>query len=176
MNIKSHILATFKIENIFPPAGTSWDSINVTFSSITTVNTVFSYTRNMRSEVNVDIYVPPECDARYRAVRSVAYHERYPENEGEKKNQTRIKWGSSDFILYRKAVGTRYWSVVQIRKPLPPVDFSVLAVAATHLSPAPGRQSRDSSKRNRSNGSGSGSDRDQSFSKNRKVEDSTDAS
>ena len=44
-------------------------------------------------------------------------------------------------------------------------------MAATHLSPAPGRQSRDIGKRSRSNGSGSGSDREQSLSKNRKIDD-----
>ena len=174
MNIKSHVLATLQIENIFPPPGNNWDCINVTFSSITAVNTVFSYTMNMRKEVNVDIYVPPECYERYKTIRNVAYHERYPDNDGVKKNQTRIKWGSTDFILYRKALGTRFWSVVKIRKPLPPVDLNAVAVAATHLSPAPGRQSRDKNKRNRSNGSGSGSDIEKNLSKTRKVADNID--
>ena len=169
MNIKSHVQETFKIVNIFPPAGTNWDRINVTFSSITTVNSIFGYTRNMRQEAKVDIFVPPECDARYRAVKSIAYKERCP--EGVKVNQTRIKWGDSDFILYKKAVGTRYWSIVTVRKPLPPVDLDAVEIAATHLSPAPGRQSRDMNKRSRASGSGSGSDREESLPKNRKVDD-----
>ena len=155
--------------NIFPPAGTSWDRMYVTFSSVTTVNSVFGYTRNMRQEAEVDIYVPPECDARFRAVKSIAYKERCP--EGVKVNQTRIKWGDTDFILYKKAVGTRYWSIVTVRKPLPPVDLNAVEIAVTHLSPAPGRQSRDMSKRCRSTGSGSGSDREESLPKNRKVDD-----
>ena len=83
--------------------------------------------------------------------------------------------------MYRKAVGTRHWSVVSIRKPLPPVDLSAVDVAPIHLSPAPGRASRgitspapgrsrrDTCKRTRS--SGSGSDRDQSLPKNRKTGD-----
>ena len=167
MNIKSHIQETFSIVNIFSPAGNSWDRIYVTFSSVTAVNTIFSFTRNMRKEVTVDIYVPPECNARYRAVKSIAYKERCP--AGVKENQTRIKWGDTDFTLFKKALGTRYWSVVIIGKPLPPVDFNAVEVEVTHHSPAPGRQSRGRDKRSRSNGSGS--EREQSLSKNRKVDE-----
>jgi hypothetical protein len=167
MNIKSHIQETFSIVNIFSPAGNSWDRIFVTFSSVTAVNTIFSFNRNMRKEVTVDIYVPPECNARYRAVKSIAYKERCP--AGVKENQTRIKWGDTDFTLFKKALGTRYWSVVIIGKPLPPVDFNAVEVEATHHSPAPGRQSRGRDKRSRSNGSGS--EREQSLSKNRKVDE-----
>lgn len=180
MNIKSEIQATFDILDIFPPAGDKWDRIFVTFSNITTVNSIFSFTRNMRREVMVDLYVPPQCKDRYKAVQALAYQERY--QDGEKKNQTRIKWGEKDFILYRKALGTRHWSEVTIRKSLPPVDLSAVDVAPIHLSPAPGRASRvttspapgrtrrDTSKRTRSSGSGSG--RDQSLPKNRKIGDS----
>ena len=173
MNIKSEIQATFDILKIFPPAGDKWDRIFVTFSNI-----IFSFTRNMRKEVKVDLYVPPECKDRYKAVQALAYQERY--QDGVKINQTRIKWGEKDFTLYKKAVGTRHWSVVPFRKPLPPVDLSAVDVAPVHLSPAPGRASRgtsspgfrrpsrDTSKRSRS--SGSESDRDQSLSKNRKTD------
>ena len=97
-------------------------------------------------------------------MRSIAYRERCP--AGVKENQTRIKWGETDFIIFKKALGTRHWSVVIIEKPLPPVDFNAVEVEVTHHSPAPGRQSRDRGKRSRSNGSGS--EREQSLPKNRK--------
>ena len=54
-----------------------------------------------------------------------------------------------------------------VGEPLPPVDLSAVEVPPVHLSPAPGRQSRETSKRGRSDGSGS--ERDQSLPKNRKV-------
>ena len=70
-------------------------------------------------------------------------------------------------FLYKKALGTRHWSVVTVVEPLPPVHLSAVEVPLVHLSPAPGRQSRDTYKRGRS--VGSGSERDQSLPKNRKV-------
>ena len=155
MNIKSHVIATFSIENIFPPAKESWDSIYVTFSSISEANTVYSYTRNMRKEVNVGIFVPNEWQARFRAMNNIAYGLRYPPS-GQAKYSTRIKWGHSDLILYKKTPGTRYWTVVDICAPLPTVDMC--AVVTPRMSPAPGRQGRDNLKRQRPGGSGSDSD------------------
>ena len=166
MNIKAHVQETFRILSIHPPVGDNFDRIYVTFSDITTVNSIFSYTRNMRRDVKVDLYVPPECRDRYKALQSIAYKERH--EDGIKKNQTRIKWGEKDFILYKKPLGTRNWSVVPVVELLPPVDLSAVEVPPVHLSPAPGRQSRDTSKRIRSDGSGSS--RDESLPKNRKVD------
>jgi hypothetical protein len=119
MNIKSHVIATFSIENIFPPAKESWDSIYVTFSSISEANTVYSYTRNMRKEVNVGIFVPNEWQARFRAMNNIAYGLRYPPS-GEAKG--------------------------------------MCAVVTPRMSPATGRQGRDTLKRQRPGGSGSDSD------------------
>ena len=55
MNIKSHILATFTIEDIFV-LSESYDTMYVTFSSSTEANTVFSYTKNMRKEARVGCF------------------------------------------------------------------------------------------------------------------------
>ena len=175
MNIKSHVLATFTIENIFPPAMDNWDTIYVTFNSVTEANTVFSYTRNMRKEVKVGIYIPNEWKARFNAINAIAYKLRYPE-EGQPKNKTRVKWGSSDLILYKKAPGARFWSIVDIVKPLPPVDLN--AVGTPHMSPAPGRQGREAPKRARPSGSGSDSDSQYSAAKSRKTvsEETSEAS
>ena len=57
MNIKKAVLSTLSIEKIFPQSIDDWDTIFVNFSTITMANTVTSYVRNMRSEVQVDIYV-----------------------------------------------------------------------------------------------------------------------
>ena len=137
MNIKSHVLATFSIENIFSPEGQDMDTVYVTFSSITEANTVFSYTKNMRKEVTVGIFVPNEWKARFIALNNLAYKLRNPE-PGQLKYSTRIKWGQSDLVLYRKEPGTKHWSLVNIQVPLPPVDMC--AVGNTRMSPAPGRQ------------------------------------
>ena len=128
----------------------SWDTVYVTFSSITEANTVYSYTKNMRREVTVGIFVPTEWQARLKAINSNAYGLRYP-SSGQDKLSTRIKWGQKDLILHKKAPGTRHWSVYNIYTPLPPVDMC--AVQIPTMSPAPGRQGRDT-KRQRPSRSG----------------------
>ena len=160
MNIKSEVLVTFTIENIFAPSVENWDTLYVTFSSITEANTIFSYTRNMRREVTVGIYVPPEWRDRYRAVSSIAHGLRNPA-PSQPKFSTRIKWGSNDLILHKKVPGTRYWSVVNIPTPLPHVDLC--SVGPGRFSPAPGRQAKDPLKRQRSSGNSSGSESGRSF-------------
>ena len=152
MNIKSHVLATLSIENIFTPASENFNTVYVTFSSITEANTVYSYSRNMRREVTVGIFVPKEWQERLKALNHIAYGLRFPPS-GQAKFNTRIKWGNSDLVLYKKEPGTRVWSVVNIRKPLPPIDMC--AVENPKMSPAPGRAGRQALKRQRSRGSGS---------------------
>ena len=151
MNIKSHVLASFSIENIFFPESESKDTVYVTFTSITEANTVYSYTKNMRKAVTVGIFVPNEWRARFKAVNSFAYGLRKPPT-GQTRYNTRIKWGQHDLVLYRKEPGTMHWSIVSIPVPLPPVEMC--AVGAPRMSPAPGRQY----KRQRSLNSGAGSD------------------
>ena len=158
MNIKSDVISTLCIDKVFPPAKDNWNTIYVTFSSVTMVNTVYSYARNMRREVHVGIYVPKEWYPRYRALEGIAYEQRH----SEIKYKTRVKWGNTDLILYRKGPGNRYWSIMSITTPLPPVDLC--AVVLPHHSPAPGRQTRDTTQR--SHGSGSVSDSDSALAKN----------
>ena len=155
MNIKPEVLATFSIENIFAPSVESWDTLYVTLSSITEANTIYSYTRNMRKEVTVGIYVPNEWKGRFRALSSLAHSLRNPAPDSPKYS-TRIKWGATDLVLYKKLPGTRYWSIVTDLPPLPPVDLC--AVGPRRLSPAPGRQAKDPLKRQRSSGNSSDSD------------------
>ena len=120
MNIKSHVLATLSIENIFTPASENFNTVYVTLSSITEANIIYSYSRNMRREVTVGIFVPKEWQSRLRALNHIAYGLRFPPSVQPKLN-TRMKWGTSDLVLYKKEPGTRFWSIVNIRKPLPPV-------------------------------------------------------
>ena len=149
MNIKSDVLATFSIENIFSSEVDNSDTVYVTFSSITEANTVYSYTKNMRRQVTVGIFVPNEWKARFIAFNNLAYRLRNP-NNGQPKYSTRIKWGQNDLALYKKEQGTKHWALVSIQDPLPHVDMC--AVGNTRMSPAPGRQS----KRQRSQDSDSG--------------------
>ena len=149
MNIKSHILATFTIEDIFTLAE-NFDTIYVTFSSVTEANTVFSYTRNMRREAKVGIFVPKEWQARFKAVNTIAYGYRNPTG-GQPKCNTRIKWGSSDLVLFRKDHGAQ-----ALPTSLPAVDLA--AVSQPRMSPAPGRNSRQTGKRSRADSSGSDGD------------------
>ena len=168
MNIKSHVLATLSIENIFTPASENFNTVYVTFSSITEANTVYSYSRNMRREVTVGIFVPKEWQERLKALNHIAYGLRFPPS-GQAKFNTRIKWGNSDLVLYKKEPGTRVWSVVNIRKPLPPIDMC--AVENPKMSPAPGRTGRQALKRQKSRGSGFGSDTDSRIVKPREDRD-----
>ena len=117
----------------------NWRTVYVTFSSITEANTVYSYTKNMRRQVTVGIFVPNEWKARFIAFNNLAYRLRNP-NNGQPKYSTRIKWGQNDLVLYKKEQGTKHWALVSIQDPLPPVDMC--AVGNTRMSPAPGRQSK----------------------------------
>ena len=162
MNIKSHILATFTIEDIFA-LSEDYDSIYVTFSSVTEANSVFSYTRNMRREAKVGIFVPKEWQDRFKALNTIAYGYRNP-NSDQPKYNTRIKWGHSDLVLYRKEAGARYWTTVTLTTPLPAVDLA--AVAQPRMSPAPGRNGREHGKRSRPDSSESDSDPDLKGNKN----------
>lgn len=157
------ILATFTIEDIFTLAE-NYDTIFVTFSSVTEANTVFSYTRNMRREAKVGIFVPKEWQDRFKALNTIAYGYRNPTGDQPKYN-TRIKWGHSDLVLSRKGPGARYWTVVTPTTSLPAVDLT--AVAQPRMSPAPGRNSRQTSKRSRPDSSGSDSDLDLKENRNR---------
>ena len=58
-------------------------------------------------------------------------------------------------MLHKKEPGTKFWTVVISPSLLPAVDLS--AVANPRMSPAPGRQERESGKRSRSTGSETGS-------------------
>ena len=138
-NIKSHVLASFSIENIFFPESEPKDTVYVTFTSITEANTVYSYTKNMRRQVTVGIFVPNEWKARFIGLNNLAYRLRNP-NNGQPKYSTRIKWGQNDLALYKKEQGTKHWALVSIQDPLPHVDMC--AVGNTRMSPAPGRQSK----------------------------------
>ena len=153
MNIKSHILATFTIEDIFV-LSENYDTMFITFSSVTEANTVFSYTKNMRREAKVGIFVPKEWQDRFKALNTIAYGYRNPTGDQPKYN-TRIKWGHSDLVLYRKDPGTKYWTALTITTVLPAVDLA--AVVQPRMSPAPGRQARETSKRTRSDSYGSDS-------------------
>ena len=164
MNIKKEVLSTLSIEKIFPQSIDDWNTIFVNFSTITMANTVTSYVRNMRSEVQVDIYVPKEWRTRYKALGKIAYDQRYPP-QGEVKYKTRIRWGNTDLCILRKAPDVRYWSAMDITTPLPPVDLC--AVELPNHSPAPGRENRD--KRPRS----SGSDTDTSIAMNIRTDETT---
>ena len=150
MNIKSHILATFTIEDIFV-LSENYDTMYVTFSSSIEANTVFSYTKNMRKEAKVGIFVPKEWQDRFKALNTIAYGYRNPIGDQPKFN-TRIKWGNSDLVLHRKAPGTKYWTALTINTALPAVDLA--AVVQPRMSPAPGRQAREAGKRTRSDSSG----------------------
>ena len=90
MNIKSHVLATFSIDNISTPATENYDTIYVTFSTTTEANTVLSYTKNMRKAASVGIYVPKEWQERFKALNSIAYSLRNP-SDRQMKCKTRTK-------------------------------------------------------------------------------------
>ena len=117
----------------------------------------------MRREAKVGIYVPKEWQDRFKALNTIAYGYRNPTSD-QPKYSTRIKWGHSDLILYRKGPGAKYWTALTITTPLPAIDLA--AVAQPRMSPAPGRNGRESGKRSRPDSSGSDSDPDLKGNKN----------
>ena len=146
MKVPTAILDTINIVRVFPPARdpTGWKTLYAEFQDSTTADLINQYVRNLVPGRTVSIYVSHSLFPRYAAIRDIEHSYR----NGDIKHKTRIKYGTSDFVLLIKPRDTNQsWSYVSLSS-LPPLQLSLFDGNLT-TSPPPGR-TRLPSKRARS--------------------------
>ena len=146
MKVPTAILDTINIVRVFPPARdpTGWKTLYAEFQDSTTADLINQYVRNLVPGRTVSIYVPHSLFPRYAAIRDIEHSYR----NGDVKHKTRIKYGTSDFVLLIKPRDTaQSWSYVSLSS-LPPLQLSLFD-GNLSTSPPPGR-TRLPSKRARS--------------------------
>ena len=146
MKVPGSVLDTITIVNVFPPAKTptNWKTLYAEFQDSITTDLINQYVRNLRPGRSVSIYVPHSLFPRYAAIRDIEHSYR----NGDIKHKTRVKYGTSDFVLLIKPRDTNTsWSYVSLSS-LPPLQLSLFE-GNLSSSPPPGR-TRLPSKRARS--------------------------
>ena len=146
MKVPTTVLDTINIVRVFPPAKspTGWKTLYAEFEDSTTTDLINQYVRNLRPGITVSIYVPHCLFPRFAAIRDIEHSYR----NGDTKHKTRIKYGTSDFVLLIKPRDTNNsWSYVSLTS-LPPLQLSMFD-GNLSSSPPPGR-TRLPSKRARS--------------------------
>ena len=130
MRIKDEDYENLEIVKIFPPAKEEWNVLYVEFRNQQQANLVYTYTKYMRRNIQgdgkpeVQIYVPKELYARFRAISLLAFKMR--EDSGRTIN-TRITMGKDDFVLQQrsKTAGVKGWGkAVTLPEDLPGLELS----------------------------------------------------
>ena len=147
MKVPRSITDNLVIRRVFPPAKPSsagWSTLYAEFQDIASAELIQQYVRNLLHGKTVSIYVPHSLHPRYSAIGNIAHEYR----NGEIKHKTKIKYGTSDFVLVIKPKNSNTpWSYVSLNT-LPPLELSSFD-GNPSSSPPPGR-TRLSSKRGRS--------------------------
>ena len=137
MKIGESVYDTLNIKQIFPPAKDNWDTLYVRFESEASVNTIYTYAKNLKKENRLVRYIPKQFYDRYRAMESEAYLLRH----SAEKFKTRVKMGVTNLILYKKKPSERTWSIVPDSTDWPNVTLTLEDASnrRTSGSPPPGR-------------------------------------
>jgi hypothetical protein len=147
MKVPRSITDNLVIRRVFPPAKPSsagWSTLYAEFQDIASAELIQQYVRNLLHGKTVSIYVPHSLHPRYSAIGNIAHEYR----NGEIKHKTKIKYGTSDFVLVIKPKNSNTpWSYVSLNT-LPPLELSSFD-GNPSSSPPPGR-TRLFSKRGRS--------------------------
>ena len=147
MKVPKSITDRLSIKRIFPPAKqpTGWKTLYAEFNDISTSELINQYVTNLNPGKSVSIYVPHNLYPRFSAIRDLEHSYRH----GDIKHKTRVKYGTSDFVLLVKPRGVvAPWTYVSLSS-LPPLELSFFD-GNPSLSPPPGRSRLPSSKRARS--------------------------
>ena len=129
MNIPSTTISRMSISNIWHKEELDFDQISVEFSSISSVNTIFKYVKNLSPDQKVSISIPPVLQSRYDDLFDQAYHLR----NGPVRHKTVIKFLGDNLALYTKKSTSRNWQLVN------DITFPPLSTLA-----APAKRYRDS--------------------------------
>ena len=143
MEIKSYLKCEMKILpsvieqltffRIFPPAKDDWRVLYVEFGSDKEVDLVFSHTRAIhKNDHRVIRWIPKQMFERFKAIQALAYKIR--KEEGLK---TRVKIGTSDFLLSTRTPTSPVWHFRKLPDNLPTINMDEFQSSST--SPAPGR-------------------------------------
>ena len=145
MKIPKHITDNILIKRVFTPAKqpTGWKTLYAEFQNSSSTNLINQYVTNLLPGKTVSIYVPHSLFPRFSAIRDLEHSYR----NGDIRHKTRIKYGTSDFVLLVKPRNSNApWSYVSLAS-LPPLQLSSFD-GNLSSSPPPGR-TRLSSKRSR---------------------------
>ena len=142
--MKNSLTQPENIVRVFPPAKPDWDILYAEFDSLSTVNTVYRFTRFLRhSSLKVIMYVPHMFYDQFNHLSNIAHKYRMPPSS----HKTRIKFGTENLYLQVKAPGGHAWQVVQVRNLPPLASHNPPAVIDLSPSPAPGRVRESGNKR-----------------------------
>ena len=108
MNIPAAVIRKLEIKQVDHGHDIDFDTVTASFSSISSVNTIFKYVKNLEPEQRVSIAVPPVLEPKYEEFKSWSFHLR----NVEPKHKTVIKYMGNDLALYAKRVGGRSWFLV----------------------------------------------------------------
>ena len=137
MKVPKHVTDNLVIKRVFPPARQpdGWKTLYAEFQDISTANLINQYVLNLQPGKTVSIYVPHCLFPRFSAIRDIEHSYR----NGEIKHKTRIKYGTSDFVLLVKPRDkVAPWSYVSLDS-LPPIQLSLIDTNSSSSSPPPGR-------------------------------------
>ena len=145
MKIPTSITDRLVFNRVFPPAKqpTGWSTLYAEFQDLSSAELIQQYVRHLLPGKQVSIYVPHSLQPRLRAVENIAHSYR----NGGIKHKTKIRYGTSDFVLQVKPRFENIpWTYVSLAV-LPPLQLSPFD-GNPSSSPPPGRM-RTTSKRGR---------------------------
>ena len=142
MKVPTTITNSLTIRRVFPPAKqtSGFKTLYAEFQDTSCTDLINQYVTNLRPGISVSIYVPHSLFPRFSTIRDIEHSYR----NGDIKHKTRIKYGTSDFVLLVKPRNSLTpWTYVPLTKSLPPLQLSAFD-GNPSSSPPPGR-SRSSS-------------------------------
>ena len=137
MKISKAVADSLEIARTFTPAKQSddWTTLYAEFTNISSVELINQYVTRLKPGKSVSIYVPHSLYPRFQSINSIAHSYR----NGEVKHKTKVRYGTSDFVLLIKRTdGVSRWTYAPLNH-LPPLELSLFD-GNLSSSPAPGRQ------------------------------------
>ena len=108
MNIPGSTISRMVISNIRHKEEIDFDMILVEFSTMSPVNTIFKYVRNLAPGQKVSIFIPPVLLSRHDDLVNLAY----PLRNGPVRHKTVVKYLGNSLALYARKDNARNWQLV----------------------------------------------------------------
>ena len=105
MCIPTSTIARMDIKQITHGQEIDFETATVEFVSMSAVNTVFKYVKNLAPEQQVSIVVPTALVSKLEELKSWSFHLR----NTDPKHKTVIKYIGNDLVMYAKKVGGQNW-------------------------------------------------------------------